>query len=256
VQNVVDQLNRSGVSTAEVDALDGVLRDGALTPVFQPIVDLVTGATVGFEALTRGPPQSLVRMPTQLFDAARESDRLGELDWLARVTALRTALDIGLRPPVTVFLNVEPEVLDDDPPPDRERVLARAMGGLRVIVELTERALLSKPGKLLAFVEELRRRGWGVAVDDIGVHPYSVAMLAVIEPDVVKLDVAAVRGMDASEATALVSGVHAYCRRSNATVLAEGLEKPEDVARARAAGSTASPRSSTRFRSWRRIPSR
>jgi len=82
----------------------------------------------------------------------------------------------------------------------------------------------------------MRRRGWGVAVDDIGVHPYSVAMLSVIEPDVVKLDRSVLQRMTPNDATALVSGVHAYCRRSHACVLAEGLEQPEDVARARAAG--------------------
>ncbi|MFL6137888.1 MAG: EAL domain-containing protein [Frankiaceae bacterium] len=225
-----------GAGDADIEALESVLANHALTPVFQPVVDLITGATVGFEALTRGPARSPVQMPAKLFDAARRADRLGELDWMARLTALGAALEIGLRPPMTLFLNVEPEVLDDEPPTDDDHVLARAMGGLRVIVELTERALLSKPRKLLAFVEELRRRGWGVAVDDIGVHPYSVAMLSVIEPDVVKLDRTVLQQMTASDATTLVSGVHAYCRRSGARILCEGLERSEDVARARAAG--------------------
>jgi len=215
--------------------LDLILTDHSISTSFQPIVDLLTGAVVGYEGLSRGPVESSLHMPTELFDAARANQRLNELDWLCRVAVLEHALAAGIHPPLTVFLNEEPDVLTA-PPATAGRVLARAMGGLRVIVELTERALFAQPGALLRHVETLRRYGWGVAVDDIGAHPHSLAMLSVIEPDVVKLDQPALQQMPRTASAALVSGVQTYCRRSGARVVAEGLETDDDVDVARAVG--------------------
>src|SRR4051812_37660051 len=223
------------MSAAAEQELDGILVADRITMAFQPIVDLLTGAVVAYEGLARGPGDSHLHMPTELFDAARSAQRLEELDWLCRVAALQQALAVGIRPPLTVFMNVEPEVLT--PAPERAGpVLARAMGGLRVMVELTERSLFSQPATLLRFVEAVRHYGWGIAVDDIGAHPHSLAMLSVIEPDVVKLDQPSLKKMPRSESAALISGVQTYCRRSGARVVAEGLENDEDVDTARALG--------------------
>src|SRR3954451_6150790 len=167
--------------------LDGILVADGITTAFQPVVDLYTGGIVAYEGLSRGPDGSALHMPADLFAAARKVRRLEELDWLCRLTALRRALGVGLNPPLTLFMNIEPEVLTP-PPDDAGSVLARAIGGLRVIVELTERSLLARPATLLRFVEAVRHYGWGVAIDDVGAHPHSLAMLSVIEPDVVKLD--------------------------------------------------------------------
>ena len=216
--------------------LDEILHElPGLGTAFQPIVDLLTGAVVAYEGLTRGPLGSSLQLPEDLFAAARGADRLEELDWLCRVAALRRALAIGIRPPLTLFLNVEPEVLTE-PPEHAGPVLARATGGLRVVVELTERALLDAPSALLRYVESVRHRGWGVAVDDVGAHPHSLAVLSVVEPDIVKIDQSALRAMPRTEATAVISGVQTYCRRSGAQVVAEGLETEDDVAIARSLG--------------------
>jgi len=222
-------------STETVQEVADILDHESISTWFQPVVDLVTGAVVGYEGLTRGPQESPLRMPTELFEAAREAHRLEELDWQCRLTALGGALASGMGPPLTLFMNVEPEVLSS-PPDHAEPVLARAMGGLRVIVELTERALLEQPGTLLQFVETVRQAGWGLAVDDIGAHPHSLAMLSVIEPDVVKIDQPRLKAMPRTTAAALISGIQTYCRRAGARVVAEGLETDDDTETARSTG--------------------
>lgn len=223
------------MSTRVDDELAVILDEGTISTEFQPIVDLTTGAVLAYEALSRGPDGSPLQKPIDLFDAAHSAHRLAELDWFCRIAALRAALEVGIRPPLTVFLNIEPDALT--PAPDYAGpVLARAMGGLRVIVELTERALLAKPARLLQFVETVRRYGWGLAVDDIGAHPHSLAVLSVIEPDVVKLDQSALKKMPRTTSSALISGIQTYCRRSGARVIAEGVETDDDVATARALG--------------------
>ena len=84
-----------------------VLAAQAVSSVFQPIVDLDTGAVVAYEALARGPVGPLQR-PDALFAAARACGRLAELDDLCRRAAFTGAVEQGLLAPLTLFVNVEP----------------------------------------------------------------------------------------------------------------------------------------------------
>jgi hypothetical protein len=104
--------------------IDDVLRNGAVRSLFQPIVELDTGRVVAYEALARGPQGPLER-PDHLFAAARAAGRLTELDAACRSAALTGALAAGLVTPLTLFVNVEPEVLDRTP---MEELLANRAG--------------------------------------------------------------------------------------------------------------------------------
>ena len=74
--------------------------------VFQPVVELATGAVVGYEALARG--QGGGHGSAALFAAARAEGRVVELDWAARRAAVHAAREAGLRHPLALFVNAEP----------------------------------------------------------------------------------------------------------------------------------------------------
>ena len=120
--------------------------------MIQPIVDLDEQAVVGYEALARGPAGSPLERPEALFAAARAAGRTSELDWACRAAALETALDGGPSPPLTLFVNVEPEAMARPVRPTRGR-LRRAQGELSVVVEVTERALVAQPAEAIADIE-------------------------------------------------------------------------------------------------------
>ena len=80
-----------------------MLAHGTVDIGFQPVVDLVSQRTVGFEALARGPIGTELETPGALFDAARDAGRLDELDWLCQRSALRAAVRAGLRAPSVLF---------------------------------------------------------------------------------------------------------------------------------------------------------
>jgi EAL domain-containing protein (putative c-di-GMP-specific phosphodiesterase class I)/DICT domain-containing protein len=211
---------------AEEAELDRILAARDLTPVYQPIVDLVSGEVVAYEALARGPEGSPLAGPAALFATAGRTGRLAELDWLCRARALELALDAELAAPTVLFVNVEPEVLLTNPPAGTEALLRTAARRLRVVVELTERALTDRPADLLAMVEAVRRQGWGIALDDVGADPRSLALVALLRPDVVKLDLALVQRRPDPDIAEIVAGVSAYAESSGAVVLAEGIETP------------------------------
>ncbi|PPK97456.1 EAL domain-containing protein (putative c-di-GMP-specific phosphodiesterase class I) [Kineococcus xinjiangensis] len=213
--------------------LDVVLRAGLLRTAFQPIVDIDSRLPVAFEALARGPEGSPLHRPDALFAAARSVGRLAELDRACQLAALRSAEDAGLGTGWTLFLNTEPEAAGTRRPP--------TLGGQRghaVVVELTERALTARPAELLRMVDLLRSRGWGIALDDVGADPASLALLPLVRPDVVKLDLRLVQAQPDAQIAAIVNAVSAQAERDGTLVLAEGIETEEQRATAVAFGAS------------------
>jgi EAL domain-containing protein (putative c-di-GMP-specific phosphodiesterase class I) len=224
-------------SISQATSLGRVLRDGLVRAVYQPIVDLDAGDVVAFEALARGPEGSPLERPDVLFDAARRTGRLVELDWACRSAAVRGAMEAGFGPPLTLFVNVEPETLGTAPPAAGAAHLDRAQHELALVVECTERAITGRPAELLATLAAVRRRGWAVAVDDVGADPGSLALMPFLRPDI-KLDLRLVQQRPSSSIAEIVSAVNAEAERSGACVLAEGIETEAHAATARAMGAT------------------
>jgi EAL domain-containing protein (putative c-di-GMP-specific phosphodiesterase class I)/DICT domain-containing protein len=204
---------------------------------FQPIVELRTGEPVGFEALARGPHNSPLQMPDLLFATARETGRLGELDRLCQQRALEGVLASDLRAPLGIFINVEPAAIG---PIGLPTALLRRLRerGLRLIVELTERALTEDPARLLALADWARSMGWGVALDDVGADPASLALMPFLRPDIVKLDLRLVQQRPDESVAEIMTAVTAYAEQNGATVLAEGIETPQHAALARGLGAS------------------
>jgi len=218
-----------------MDTIHDVIGSGAVHSVFQPIIDLDSGAVVAYEALARG-PQGPLATPDALFGAAASAGLLAELDKACRAAAFRGAIEHGLLAPMTVFVNVEPQVLDTAPLDDLLALVDAAPGHLQIVLEITERALAARPAELLRTVERVRALGWGVALDDVGAEAASLAFMALLRPDVVKLDLSLVQRRASPVIAEIMNAVNDYAERTGARVLAEGIETPQHLTVARALG--------------------
>ena len=218
--------------------LDRILEKRAITPLFQPLVDLRTNQVIAYEALSRGPAGSPLQRPDLLFDTARDLGRINELDWVCRAAALEAALEGKLGQGVTLFMNVEPDVLGSPVPDELKFVQRMAERSLRVILEVTERALTIRPAELLRALEWARERWWGVALDDVGANPESLALLPFVKPDVIKLDFRFLHEQPTSEHTRIMDVVHVEASRTGAIILAEGIETEENLQQALKLGAT------------------
>ncbi len=217
--------------------LADILAEGAVEAGFQPVVDLASGRVVGWEALARGPRGSALERPDLLFAAARAAGRHEELDVLCQRNALRAALDAGVRAPCVLFLNIEPDTSGFLPLELRE-LYARACSQMTVAVEITERALTQRPGALLAHIADMRAMGVVVALDDVGTDTDTLAMMSLLEPEVIKLDLALVQASPDAAIAEAVHAVHAQAERTGATILVEGVETPEQARVGEALGAT------------------
>jgi EAL domain-containing protein (putative c-di-GMP-specific phosphodiesterase class I) len=204
--------------------------------VFQPLVDLRSGEIVGLEALARGPRMSVFESPLALFAAARESGRVAELDWVCRAAAFRAFQEAELPPAMSLFINVEPESLTQECPPDLARFVTRAEAVLRVFVEVNDRALAADPAGVLAAVDRAREMGWGIALDDVGGSRAPVAMLPIVRADVVKLDLRLLNKASPDDSAAIITSVLRHVETTGAALLVEGIETKAEARWAHALG--------------------
>jgi EAL domain-containing protein (putative c-di-GMP-specific phosphodiesterase class I) len=214
---------------------DTAVTGGGLTPVFQPIVSLPDGATVGFEALARWPELGDPSADA-VFAHAVALGHEQQLEQACIDAALHAALSSGVGPATMIFINCEPTT----PYLGRahNQLLARGAQNLQLVFELTERRLLIAPPALLRKIAALREDGFAVALDDVGANLDSLALLDVIAPDVIKLDLALVQSRPRYQQARTWAAVLAHHERAGAIVLAEGIETAEHLHRALSLGAT------------------
>jgi len=191
---------------------------------YQPIVSWSKRATFAYEALVRNEEPTL-RSPPDLFEAA---ERLGRLQDLGRAVRDRVARTLDEQPTSSLlFINLHAMELDDDSLISAAAPLSRHAA--RVVLEVTERAPLEKIRDVTARVGQLRALGYRIAVDDLGAGYAGLTSFAHLEPEVVKVDMSLVRGIDASPMKQkLLRSIVSLCRDLGIEIIAEGVETPEE----------------------------
>ena len=210
-----------------------LLRGGGLSSLLQPIWDLESDRVVGYEALVRGSGE--LTSPAALFEAATRSGLQAELELECLAAAFRAADRHDLRG-VSLFLNVEPSLMTDGTARTMQALAVASGSTAHVVLEITERALTSRPAELLRTVASARRLGWSIALDDVGAEPASLTFMELLRPDVVKLDMSLLRLRPNQHVAEVVSAVSAYAERTGAMILAEGIEDVRQLELARSMG--------------------
>ena len=216
----------------QLSALDKILAHGDLNTLFQPILCLSEQRIYGYEALTRGPSNSPLHAPLPLFSAARHAGRLSELERLCRKTACERFRALGLDN--LLFLNVCPELLlEPDHQPGRTLELLASLNipPERVVIELTEQMPIDDFGLLHAALHHYRAMGFSIALDDLGAGYSSLRLWSELRPDYVKIDRHFIDGIDRDPVKReFVDSILNMARASRAKVIAEGIERSEELA--------------------------
>jgi len=199
---------------------------------FQPVIDIDSGIVVAYEALSRAFSDGSPVPPDRLLRDAYRDDTAAQLDSAFLDSALRAVEAQGLDTPHSVFVNVEPASLAHGSVPQA------LIGAPPLVVEITERALTRDPGSLLTAAAALRAAGHLIAIDDLGAEPASLALLPLLAPEIVKLDMNLIRRQPDRMAAMTMTAIAGYAERSGAIILAEGIETPAHITRARAFGAS------------------
>jgi PAS domain S-box-containing protein len=205
--------------------VQGVLDNRSIRTLFQPIVNLRTGRTAGYEALSRftaDPAQ-----PPDRWFADAQTIGLGiEVECLAVETALVAAeelprgcyLSVNASPATLASGRLIP-ILDGTP-----------LDGRQLVIEITEHVTVDNYQALRQPLETLRARGIRIAVDDAGAGYASFRHILRLRPECIKLDRDIIRDLDQDPARrALAAALVMFAQDVGATVTAEGVETPEEL---------------------------
>jgi EAL domain-containing protein (putative c-di-GMP-specific phosphodiesterase class I) len=187
---------------------------------FQPIVDLRARRVYAYEALLRSEEPALAK-PDLMLGAAERLGRLTEIGRSIRAAVARAASQAPSD--ALLFVNLRAEDLEDEQlwaASSPLSALAR-----RVVLEITERTSIERVPHLGDRIDMLRRLGYRIAVDDLGAGYAGLSTLAMVEPEVVKLDMSLVRDVD-SNATkrGIVTSMSELCSQLGMKVVVEGVE--------------------------------
>lgn len=199
------------------------LHPDALNVVYQPIFDLTTRQRRGLEALARFTPEPY-RTPDVWFAEAWEVGLGVDLE----VMALRVALQAleSLPDDELLALNVSPETVCS--PKFAEAMPAGAHP--RLVLEVTEHAPVADYQRLASHLEEHRRAGLRLAVDDAGAGYSSLHHILDLAPDIIKLDMSLTRNVHLDpRRRALVAALIPFANEIGATVIAEGIEVEDEL---------------------------
>lgn len=217
------RLRRLDAATPE---LVGLIRKRRITILFQPIVDTRSRQVSGFEALSRGPSDSWLHAPQNLFAAARRAGLKQELDLLC----ISTAFEHFVRAQVSgqLFVNVSPDTIYDQPQFSSLVLRAAQAAGMamsRCVIELTEDSLLDDYERLRGILQPLREAGCALAIDDLGAGSSGLRTWSELKPDFVKIDRYFVTGIDTDPTKlAFVRNLLHMGRTLGCSVIAEGVE--------------------------------
>lgn len=223
--------------SAAVDRLVDLRERGGLRTVAQPVVALVDLREVGAEALSRFPAGT--PGPAWWFAQATASG-VGELLETDAVRGGLALLDEGvggaravLAAPRYVALNCSAATITSG-------ALGRALADRdlrRVVVEITEHEQVDDYDTLRAALAPLRARGMRVAVDDAGAGFSTMRHVLALVPDLIKLDISLVSGIDGDPARyALAAALTGFARGTGAEIVAEGVETSAELGCLRALG--------------------
>ncbi|CAN5428816.1 hypothetical protein BH20CHL6_BH20CHL6_20630 [soil metagenome] len=160
------------------------------------------------------------------------------LDLAAQASAVRGALAAGLPPDLALFINIEPSTLHPRAPEGLTGFSGHGAERLRIVFEITERAVAARPAELLWTAHWIRQQGCAIGLDDVGAEAASLALMPFLRPEIIKLDLRLIRREPTPEAVRTISGVLAEAEATGARIVAEGIETPEHLERALAVGAT------------------
>ncbi len=223
----------TGVSTsteqASASEFNVILDRSLLTPHFMPIIATDRHQVFGHEALIRGPEDSPLHMPVDLFSMAESLNRSRDLEMLCRKLSLEAFARNTTQ--AKLFLNVSPHGLLN--PGHTRGTTTRFMDALgikpsQVVIEITENLPIPDYDIIVQAVDHYRSKGFKVAIDDLGAGHSGLRAWFELKPDYIKLDLCFLKDITTNPLNQdFVRSMIRMAHDTGCQVVAEGIETPE-----------------------------
>ncbi|MBE0471587.1 MAG: EAL and GGDEF domain-containing protein [Methyloprofundus sp.] len=211
--------------------LSSIFRNRNLKAMFQPIIDLKTHQIYGHEALIRGPVNSSLHSPLDLFQAAEKNGCLFEMDWLARSTAI--AAFQQQQSDDLLFINITVNSIMARG--HRQGMTLDCLHELgvpldKVVIEITELQPVEDFNLFIESINHYRKMGFKVALDDLGGGYNGLRLWSELRPDFVKIDKHFVLGIAKNkDKRHFIESIKTLAQGLNTKLVAEGIENEADL---------------------------
>jgi len=208
-----------------------ILTQDLLYPHFQPIVDLRSGELIGHEALIRGPKDSPLHSPVDLFNTAIQYEQLHALELSCRRLSLKRYAELEMNG--KLFLNISASVLSD--PEHRKGLTTDLLSQLgiaqdSIVIELSEQHPFDHHGLTLEEVNYYKSMGFKVAIDDLGTGYSGLKLWSELQPDYVKIDRHFVHNVDREPIKRqFVKSICSIANGIGCLIIAEGIESKSEL---------------------------
>jgi len=223
-------LQQSGLGTELLD----IVQQQKLQSVFQPIVDLEKRKACAFEALVRGPFNSVLHHPLNLFKVAEEQGVLYEMDNFARLSSIKAFAEQAKdQEHLHLFLNTSINAVMDAGHQKGMTLDALKSVGLtpeRVVIEITELQPVDNFEAFVSAINYYRSNGFKVAIDDLGSGYNGLRIWSEVRPDFVKIDRHFVSDIHLHEdKKAFMETMLTLAKSTGTRLVAEGVETEEEL---------------------------
>jgi EAL domain-containing protein (putative c-di-GMP-specific phosphodiesterase class I)/GGDEF domain-containing protein/CBS domain-containing protein len=207
-----------------------ILNGKQLTPHFQPIVSLAQKKIMGFEALIRGPSDSPLHSPFNLFDTAERFDLSTRLEYICREVTIRRYASLNIKE--KLFINVSPSVLLQPDFKKGETLKLLEQFGIDprcIVIELTEHQPTDDFHLMREAVNHYRKMGFEIAIDDLGAGYSGLRLWSELQPEYVKIDMHFIQGIHNDPIKLnFVRSIQNIASSLNCNVIAEGIETEDE----------------------------
>jgi len=222
---------KGALMVVEIEDVRRAIESEEFIPYFQPLVELRTRRLAGFEVLARWQHPELGLIPPANFISLAEEN--GLIGPLTQQIMRKACLSAPVVPhPLFLAVNISPIQLHDSSLASQVRELAEATGFPleRLMIEVTESALIDNPARAREIVAELRALGCRFAVDDFGTGYSSLVQLQAMPFNELKIDQSFVATMVSKrESRKIVAAVVGLGNSLDMVTLAEGIETEQQA---------------------------
>ncbi|MBN2796593.1 MAG: GGDEF domain-containing protein [Clostridia bacterium] len=226
----MELLDKNEINPGMVLEFQTLLQKGQITTLYQPIVDIGNGNILGYEALSRGPENSLLNSPLVLLSIAELLNKTWELERLLRIKALENAT---FTDQYLLFLNVDPNVIKDQKFKSgftKENLRKMNISPGAIVLELTERSAINHYEDFKNVLKHYTNQGYSIAIDDAGSGYSGLKTLYEVYPKYMKIDMDFIRNINSDTfKQAIVKALIETAKIANIKTIAEGIETPEEL---------------------------
>lgn len=240
IQKVLTYLmneQRKGIlNVKKIMALEKIIKKKDLQTFYQPILNLESGANVGYEILNRPITSRLFPTTEKFYDFIGETDQVHAFECFCRNLSLQRISQLLKDSPcqknALIFINIAPQALVELTGRNGELLLLLQQYDLtpnQIVFELTEKREFLDFENFLQSIDCYRAQGFRIALDDVGSGYNSLKTLISLKPDFIKVDKSLIQYIDQnSSQQQMVELLLDFAIQSGISVIAEGIERAEE----------------------------